>query len=140
MAQRQLDVGGVVEHIALNHAVKDLWVHIVEAASVLGVSVDDVVLQGVHRLHRVVPCDHDEIGGVQVHGYAGGVEAVQKALQGEGLFRARFNGEVCLHGIGIGGQHAAGLLHDGVPGMGLILRYHANVGGDHIGLQVLGQV
>ena len=66
--------------------------------------------------------------------------SVQKLLEGGGLLRAGLNGEVGLEGIGVGGQLAAGLLHNGVAGVGLILGYHANVGGDHVGFQILGQL
>ena len=44
LAQGQLDEGGIPQHIALHHAVEDFRVHIVEAAAIFGVGVDDVVL------------------------------------------------------------------------------------------------
>ena len=44
LAQGKLDEGGIPQHIDLHHAVEDFRVHIVEAAAILGVGVDDIVL------------------------------------------------------------------------------------------------
>ena len=67
------------------------------------------------------------------------MQPVQELLEGGGLLRAGLNGEVGLEGIGVGGQLAAGLLHNVVPLAGLVGGNDTYMGGHHVDFQFIGQ-
>ena len=54
----------------MHHAVDVLGVAAVEHDAVLGVGVDDVVLQIMDSHNGIVPRDHDQVGGVEVDAHA----------------------------------------------------------------------
>ena len=124
----------------MGDAVNELGIAVGKLIAVLGVGMDDVAPQVVNCLDRVVAGDHPQIGRVQVYGNAGGIQRIQEILQHQRSFGAGLDGKVGIHAVGVGGQSGAGLLHDAVTGMAGVGGNHADVGGDHIGLQVLGQV
>ena len=68
------------------------------------------------------------------------MQPVQEGAQGGGKLGAGFHGEAGFHLVRVGGQFAAGVLNDGVMGILRVLGHHADVGGDDVGFQHLGQI
>ena len=146
VALTQRHLGEILDALELlghgmDHAVDVLGVAAVEHDAVLGVGVDDVVLQVMDSRHGIVPRDHDQVGGVEVHAHAlGAAQGVQELFEvGRGL-GTRLHGEAGAHRVGVLGQLITGVLHDLVAVMVGILRHHADVGGDDAALQGEGQV
>ena len=103
-------------------------------------SVDDVVLQSVDRLHGIVAGDHHEVGGVKVDRNAAGAERVEEVFQHDSGLRTGLNSKVSIQRVGVLGKGVAGLLHDLVAVVGGIGGNYADVGGDHVGAQLLCQL
>ena len=102
--------------------------------------VDDVVLQGIYRLHRVIAHTHGEVGGIQVDRDAGGTQGIQEGFQDDRLLGPGLHGEVRLQGIGVGRELPAGLLHDLVCVRGVVVRHPADVGRYHVGAEFQRQI
>ena len=108
--------------------------------AVLGVGMDDVILQVVNRLHGIVAGDHHEVRRVEVDGHAGGMQAVEEVLERQAGFGAGFDGEVRVETVGIGGQLAARVQQNAEARMLLARGHHADVRGDDAGFKLLRQI
>lgn len=91
-------------------------------------------------LDRIVPRHHDQIGWVEIDRHAGGMQGVQEGLENGRQLGSGLDGEMGPQAVGVGRQLAAGVLHD-PEGVAIGIRgHHANMGGHHVGLQILGQI
>lgn len=102
--------------------------------------MDDVILQVVYRLHRIVPRHHDEVCRVHIDCNAGGMQTIQELFQNCRLFRSCFNCKMCIQGIRILCQLKTCLLHDLIAFIRRIRRNNIDMSCHNVGFQLLCKV
>ena len=111
-----------------------------EHDTILGVRMNDVILEVMDGHDGIVACDHDEVGGVKVDRHAAAAEAVKEVLQHERGFGARFDSKACAYAVGVLGQLTAGRLHHTVTGVCGIVGHATDVRRDDVRAQLLCQI
>ncbi len=82
--------------------------------AILGMGMNNIVLQDMNRFHRILIRYHHQIGRIQVDPDSAGRKTVQKSLQHGGLLRTGFDGKMGSHFIPILPHGTEGILQDPV--------------------------
>ncbi|CDN41988.1 hypothetical protein BN871_AS_00090 [Paenibacillus sp. P22] len=130
----------MAHRLVAEHAVYFARVDFPQPDAVLGMRMDDVILQRIDALDRIVSGHHHHIGRIEVDGQAVRAERIEELPQMGGALRTGLDREVSVDAAGIAAQLLAGALHRVIDLAVLVIRHDADVGRDDRAAEIHRQV